>query len=196
MSWVEIGQGRNFHLYLIFPLSPTCCEDYLFYENLLQSCILQMLHSCLRLCNLNSAPRFGESSTLKMLDLAVVLCLVSACLLRVKVTELLQAIVQTFLNTSKIPSLTPEITEIFLWILRLGLWSLLPWGDLEVLSFSWRFLLKPTALTNPAKLSRPFTAAFSKPGQVCSWTAHLPVVEDIIRRPEDHLLCGFQTQES
>lgn len=69
-----------------------------------------MLCSHLRLCNLNNAPAIGESPNLEVLDLAVVLCFVSACLLRVKVTELLQAIVQSFSNASKRPSVALEIT--------------------------------------------------------------------------------------
>lgn len=95
----------------LFSLSLTSSEDYLFYKNLLQSCIFQMLHSHLRLCNLNSAPAIGESPSLKVLDFAAVLCFTSACLLRVKVTELLQASAQSSLSASKRPSLALEITR-------------------------------------------------------------------------------------
>ena len=54
---------------------------------------LQVLHSHLRLCNLNTAPAIGEFLSLKILHLAAVLWFASAWLLRVKGTELLQAAV-------------------------------------------------------------------------------------------------------
>lgn len=182
-------------MYLIFSLSPTCSEDYLFYKKLLQSCILQMLHSHLRLCNLNSAPAFGQSLSLKVLNLAIELCFVSAYLLRMKVTELLQAVVQTFLNVQKDP----------LYLLKSQRASCGFSGSVYRTCFHgeiWKcrvflsFLVQTNCSDQPYQVVQAFHWSLLQARPSVFLDSSPACCVGGIIRPGDHLLCGFQTQES
>lgn len=88
---VERSHRGNFHLYITSSFSLSCSELRYFCKNLLQSCTkdvtcVKYIHAAqLRVCNFSAAP-----ATLTVPHFAAVLWFASACLLKVKVTELLQ----------------------------------------------------------------------------------------------------------